>query len=323
MRKINLLIGFFLCFSLFFIFPKSIVIKASTPFPKGHIITDAMEDFKARIEEVTKGRIVIEIQMGTDSEEKVNEKCSQGIFDMQFTGGRALEVFAPEYFFINAPFVIKDYKHFYRVMNGPLGEKAKKLILEKGNMLTIGNIYRGYRQMTSNRPINGLADIKDLKLRLPVVPTWVKIWEALGAKAVPVPLPELYNSLKEGKADASEGDLTQISGYKLNEVQGYLIITNHLASFGWVHFYKPTFDKLTKNDQKLVLDLVKQACDAATDKLLKNEEKILKDLANAGMKVITLDEKAMQEIREKAAPAVEELFKTTWPVTTWKEVLAQ
>ena len=27
--------------------------------------------------------------------------------------------------------------------------------------------------------------------------------------------------------------------------------------------------------------------------------------------------------REKAEPAVEGLFKTEWPVTTWKEILAQ
>lgn len=321
--KKTIIISLCIFFLIFNISSKAIVIKASTPFPVGHIITDAMQDFKARIEAATKSQIVVEIQMGTDSEEKVNEKCSKGIFDMQFTGGRALEVFAPEYFFINAPFVIKDYKHFYRIMNGQLGEKAKASILQKGNMLTIGYIYRGYRQTTSNKPITTLADIKDLKLRLPVVPTWVKVWEALEAKPVTVPLPQLYQSLKDGTADASEGDLTQISGYKLNEVQGYLIITNHLASFGWVHFYKPTFDKLTKKNQNLILDAVKQACDAATEKLLKNEQNILKQLTEAGMKVIYLDEKILQQIREKAAPAVDELFKTTWPVTTWKEVLSQ
>jgi len=35
------------------------------------------------------------------------------------------------------------------------------------------------------------------------------------------------------------------------------------------------------------------------------------------------EKRALKTIRELAAPAVEELFKTTWPVTTWVEVLAQ
>ncbi|MCS7233803.1 MAG: TRAP transporter substrate-binding protein [Synergistetes bacterium] len=298
-------------------------IKAGTPFPKGHIITEAMENFKAIVEEQTKGKIKVELEIQKDSEEGVNEKCAKGEVDMQFTGGRALEVFAPQYFFMNAPFVLKDHEHFYRIMKGPIGEKAKAQILEKGNMYTLGYLYRGYRQMTSNKPILGLKDLEGLKLRLPVVPTWVKVWEALGTKPVQVPLPGLYQALKDGTAEASEGDLTQISGYKLYEVQKYLTITNHLVSFGWVHMYKPTFDKLSPEEQKLFNEAAEKACKAATEKLLANENKILKDLLENGMTVIYLDGKTMTQIREKAKPAVEELFKTTWPVTTWEEVLKQ
>ncbi len=298
-------------------------IKAATPFPKGHIITDAMENFKSIIEAETKGRIRIELQIAQDTEEGVNDKCAKGEVDMQFTGGRALEVFAPQYFFINAPFVLKDYEHFFRLMKGPIGEKAKAEILTKGKMYTLGYLYRGYRQMTSNKPILGLKDLEGLKLRLPVVPTWIKVWEALGTKPVPVPLTGLYQALKEGTAEASEGDLTQISGYKLYEVQKYLIITNHLVSFGWVHMYKPTFDRLTLSDQQLFRETVEKVCDQATKKLFENENNILKSLIENGMTVIYLDSKTMQQIREKAKPAVEELFKTTWPVTTWEEVLKQ
>ena len=318
------LILFFLLviFTLSFAQPK-VTIKAASPFPKGHIITEAMENFKNIVEEQTKGRILVELQIAQDTEEGVNDKCSKGIVDMQFTGGRALEVFAPQYFFMNAPFVLKDYEHFFRLMKGPIGEKAKKEILEKGNMYTFGYLYRGYRQMTSNKPILGLKDLEGLKLRLPVVPTWVKVWEALGTKPVTVPLTGLYQALKDGTAEASEGDLTQISGYKLYEVQSYLIITNHLVSFGWVHMYRPTFDKLSLDDQKLIKDTVEKVCDLATKKLLASENDILKLLLENGMKIIYLDAKTMKEIRERAKPAVEELFRTTWPVTTWDEVLAQ
>ncbi|MCX7846286.1 MAG: TRAP transporter substrate-binding protein [Dictyoglomaceae bacterium] len=301
----------------------NITIKAASPFPKGHIITEAMENFKAIVEEQTKGRIVVELEIAKDTEEGVNDKCSKGLVDMQFTGGRALEVFAGQYFFMNAPFVLKDYEHFFRLMRGPIGEKAKAQILEKGNMYTLGYLYRGYRQMTANKPILSLKDLEGLKLRLPVVPTWVKVWEALGTKPVTVPLTGLYAALKDGTAEASEGDLTQISGYKLYEVQKYLIITNHLVSFGWVHMYRPTFDKLSSADKKLVSETVEKVCDMATKKLLASENDILKLLLDNGMTVITLDSKTMAEIREKAKPAVEELFRTTWPVTTWEEVLKQ
>lgn len=299
------------------------VIKATSPFPEGHIITQAMIEFKDIVEKETKGRIKFELSIAKDTEEQANERCSKGEADMQFTGGRAIEVFAPHYFFINAPFVLKDYEHFFRIMKGSIGEKAKEQVLKNGNMYTLGYLYRGYRQMTSNKPILGLKDLEGLRLRLPVVPTWVKVWEALGTKPVTVPLTGLYQALKDGTAEASEGDLTQISGYKLYEVQKYLIITNHLVSFGWVHMYKPTFDRLSKADQELFVKTAEKVCDNATKKLLASENDILRLLMDNGMTVIYLDAKTMSQIREKAKPAVEELFKTTWPVTTWEEVLRQ
>lgn len=305
------------------VFSSQITLKASTPFQKGHVLADAMELFKNKIEVQSNGRITVELIIGQASEEDVNNQCSQGIIDLQFTGGRPVEVFAPEYFFVNAPFIIKDYEHFLRVWNGPLGEKAKAQVAEKGNMICLGTVYRGYRQFTSNRPIHGLQDLKDIKLRLPVVPTWVKIWEAIGAKPVTVPLPELYQALKEGRAEASEGDLTQISSFKLYEVQSYLTLTNHLCGVGWVTMNKTTYEKLSVQDQQLVRTILDEVCAWATQRIRDNESNIIAELEKNGMNVIVLDSAVLQQIREMAKPAIEELFKTTWPVTTWAEVLAQ
>ncbi|MFN3284014.1 MAG: TRAP transporter substrate-binding protein DctP, partial [Pseudothermotoga sp.] len=140
---------------------------------------------------------------------------------------------------------------------------------------------------------------------------------------VTVPLPELYQALKEGRAEASEGDLTQISSFKLYEVQSYLTLTNHLCGVGWVTMNKTTYEKLSMQDQQLVRTILDEVCAWATQRIRDNESNIITELEKNGMKVIVLDSAVLQQIREMAKPAIEELFKTTWPVTTWAEVLAQ
>ncbi len=140
---------------------------------------------------------------------------------------------------------------------------------------------------------------------------------------MPVPLTELYQALKEGRAEASEGDVTQISSFKLYEVQTYLIITNHQCGVGWITMNKTAYERLTPEERQLVHKIMDEVCTWATEKLRASEGDIIKFLQDKGMKVIKLDEAALKAIRELAAPAVEELFKTTWPVTTWAEVLAQ
>jgi tripartite ATP-independent transporter DctP family solute receptor len=299
---------------------EGVVLRAASPFKPGHILVDAAEKFKQLIEERTDGRIGVLVIAGSASEEDVNTQCAQGVVDIQLTGGRPLEVFSPQYFFFNAPYVIKDYEHFLRVWEGPIGEKAKDKVLADGHLVSLGTVFRGLRQTTSNKPLSSPADLLGLKLRLPVVETWIAVWKSLGTEPVPVPLPELYQALKTGRAEASEGDLTQIVSFKLAEVQSHLTITNHLVGVGWVMINSGSYERLAGADKKLVRSVMKEACAWATEKMKANESKLIEQLKSQGMTVSAPDAEA---IRLKAKPAVEELFKTCWPVTTWAEVLAQ
>jgi len=296
------------------------VIRMASPFKPGHILVQASEKFKELIEKQSRGKIEVQLNVGKESEEKVGVMCSEGKVEAQATGGEPLEVYAPQYFFFNTPYVMKNFDHLMRVWDGRLGDEARALVAKKGNMMYLGIVYRGLRQMTSNKPIYTPEDVSMLKLRLPGVPNWIAVWKEIGATPVPVPLTGLYDSLKVGKAEASEGDLPQISSFKLDEVQSHLTITNHMVQAGQVLINKGFFDGLSKKDQGLVLKTSKEAIDWANEKIKKGETKILIDLQKKGMQVVIPD---ADLFREKGEPAVEKLFKTEWPVTTWKEVLAQ
>jgi TRAP-type C4-dicarboxylate transport system substrate-binding protein len=295
-------------------------ISLSTAFKQGHILADFSLKFKEIVEQKSRGLIQVNVDAGTKTEEEVNILCSQGVVDMQATGGYPLQVFAPQYFFFNGPYVIKDYEHFLRVWNGSLGWEAKELIYNNGNMLSIGTVYRGLRQMTSNKPIDGPDSLVGLRLRLPSVPVWTTVWQALETSPVTVPLTGLYQALADGTAEASEGDLAQISSFKLYEVQSHLSITNHLVAIGWITFNKDAFQRFNLLEQVLILYATKVASDWATAKTRADESVLMQQLIDNGMNVVTPDADA---IREKAKPAVEALFQTEWPVTTWEEVLAE
>lgn len=297
-----------------------VILKVGSAFKTGHILTDTAEKFKELIEVESKGKISVQIEAGVDTEDNVNIRCSKRELDIQVTGGPPLQVFASEYFFFNAPYVIKDYDHFLKVWNGPLGDQAKALVLENGNMRSIGTVFRGYRQMTSNKPISGINDLDGLKLRLPAVPTWVRVWKALGTNTVEVPLTELYSALENGIADASEGDLTQIQSFDLNKVQTHIDMTNHLCAIGWVTINNTTYEELSGNHKKLIEECMAEATQWATQKTKDSDDERLQQLKDAGMIVHYPDADAL---RNAAKPAIEDLFKIEWPVTTWEEVLAQ
>jgi tripartite ATP-independent transporter DctP family solute receptor len=297
---------------------KKTTIRIGSPF-KGGIVVEAAEKFKELVEKGSGGRIDVQIDAGTKSEEVINKMNRAGELEMQSNGTMFLQDYAPPYYFFTAPYVMKDFDHYMRVWNAKLG-KAAQAQLEKNDLKYLGTVYRGLRQMTTKKPVYTPADVYGLKLRLPNIPTWMAVWKAIGADPVGVPLPELYSSLKTGKAEASEGDLPQIQSFKLNEVQSHLIITNHLVQTAGLLIHKPFFDKLSKADQDLIVKAGKEAEEWANNKIKTGESAILVDLQRKGMQVIIPD---ANSFRAKAKPAVDELFKTQWSVTTWAEVLAQ
>jgi tripartite ATP-independent transporter DctP family solute receptor len=297
-----------------------VTIRIGSPFKPGHILVDAADKFKALVEERSGGRIAVAIDAGAKSEEEINKLNSAGALEMQSNGTMFVQVYAPRYYFLSVPYVMKDMDHVVRVWNGKLGQEARAEMEKNGNLTFLGIIDRGQRQTTAKKPIYTPADVHNLKLRLPVLPTWVAVWKAIGADPVPLPLPELYSGLKSGKADASEGDVSQITSFKLDEVQTHLVMTNHYPTWGGMLIHKPFFDRLSKADQALVTKAAKEACDFANARMKATEFSYVLELQRKGMQVVIPD---ADSFRAKAKPAIEELFKTQWTVTTWAEVLAQ
>jgi TRAP-type C4-dicarboxylate transport system substrate-binding protein len=296
------------------------VIRIGSPFKAGHILVDAAEKFKEIVEARSGGRIAVTIDAGTKAEIDINKMNSAGTLEMQSNGTNFLELYAPPYYFFTGPYVMKDFDHYMRAWNGPLGQKARAEMEKNGNLKYLGTIYRGQRWTTAVKPVYTPADVYKVKLRLPPIPSWMAVWKAIGADPVAVPLPELYASLKTGKAEASEGDLPQVASFKLNEVQTHLVMTNHLVQTGGMLVNKGFFDRLPKADQDLVVQAGKEACDWANAKMKSGEGAYLIELQRKGMQVVVPD---ADSFRAKAKPAVDELFRTQWSVTTWAEVLAQ
>ena len=298
---------------------KKTTIRIGSPFKSGTIVVDAAEKFKELVEKGSGDRIEVKIDAGTKTEIDINKMNRNGEIEMQSNGTAFLEYYAPPYYFFTGPYVMKDFDHCMRAWNGKLGQQARAQ-LEKNDLKYLATIYRGLRQTTANKPLYTPADVYNLKLRLPPIPSWMAVWKAIGADPVALSLPELYPGLKSGKAESSEGDLPQIAGFKLYEVQSHLIITNHLVQTAGILINKPFFDKLSKADQDLIVKAGKEAEEWANNKIKTGEAAILVDLQRKGMQVVIPD---ADSFRAKAKPAVDELFKTQWSVTTWAEVLAQ
>jgi TRAP-type C4-dicarboxylate transport system substrate-binding protein len=325
-RRFGLLVG--LMFAAFSIAEASaapkVTVRIATPFATGHILADTALKFKEVLEAGPSNHFTAVVSISVLNEQTINPQmtacsASSRVADIMLTGGQPIQDWAPAYFFFNGPYVIEDYAHFQRVWASDLGDEARDLIGQNGNLSSLGTVYRGFRQFTSNAPINGPADFVGLDLRLPPTPDWVAVWSSLGVNPVTIPLNGIYAALRDGVADASEGDLTQIQSLRLYEVQTHLTLTSHLVGFGLALANDCFLAGLSEGDVEKVEEAMNVAVAWGTQQMQSREASLLAQLQAEGMTVVTPDAAA---IRAAAEPAINQLFTQKWTVTTWQEVLS-
>jgi tripartite ATP-independent transporter DctP family solute receptor len=181
-------------------------------------------------------------------------------------------------------------------MDGELGGHIRKNI-EKVNLVPFDTVWdNGYRQITSStHPIRTPEDLKNFKIRVPVVPLWVSMFKALGAAPVSLPLSEAYQALQTKVADGQENPLALIESAKFYEVQKYCSLTNHSWDGFWFVANGRVWKTLPKDVQQIVSKHINAAALKQRDDIKKANLDLQKQLESKGLTFNTVDSAPFQK----------------------------
>ncbi len=283
----------------------------------------AAQRFCDDVYEASNGRLKINLftnsALGSEKESYIAVAGNE--LDFTIAGCLGLDMYAPAYSFLSAPFLFKDMDHIRAVMESELGEGMKEDFLED-NIRTVSIGWRAPRVMSSDRPVHTPEDLTGLKMRVSEMSSWVSIWgpDTLGATAITVALGELYSALQTGVAEASEGPYEQLATYKFYEVQDYVINTNHVYEWVGMFMSDKAYQSLPEDLQQIIDEYAEvdfaQYCTELSEEL---SDSFLKELTDNGMTVIDPDCEAFQT---KALDSYDKWFEETWTVTSFDEVMS-
>ncbi len=272
------------------------------------------EEVKAR----TDGRIEVEVYPNESLGKEMDliNGMQLGTADMTITG-ESLQNWAPMAALLAVPYAYKSLEHMDAVAGGELGDKIEAQIIEKAQVRPIAYFARGPRDLTSNRPIKTPDDLNGLKMRVPNVPLFVEVWKALGAQPTPMAFSEVFTSLQNGTIDAQENPLALIKSANFNEVQSYVNKTEHVRSWIYLTISELTWNKLSEEDQKAVMDAAAAAQAYERELFLADEKQLVGELQDKGMTFVEVDGAAFQakakdavlaNVSDEIKPYVEQLF---------------
>jgi TRAP-type transport system periplasmic protein len=199
----------------------------------------------------------------------------------------------------DTPFLIANVKEADTLLDGPIGDKVRNKLQDKG---LVGLVYweNGFRNLTnSKRAITKMEDMQGIKLRVMQNNVFLNSFQTLGANAIPLAFSELFSALETKTVDGQENPFNTILSSKFYEVQKYMTVTNHVYSPWIVTASKKWWDQLSKDEQKVLMDAAKTSRDFERKDTRDEAAKAMGDLKAKGMQINELSPAEATRMRDK------------------------
>lgn len=304
-----------ICFSIFAfaanLHAAEYKIRVANPVAADHSWGRAAVFFKQEVEKNSNGKIAVQV-VHAGSLGKVGETLEMlkaGSLETTVGGVANFQSAVPELGITVLPYLWKDIKRQFEVLNGPAGKEIEKRMLAAG-FYSLGFWDNGFRNISNNRkPIHSPDDLKDLKIRTLPTPVHTAFFKACGAVPTPMDFAQLFPALKSGVVDAQENPPSITYTSKLYEVQKYYSLTGHFNEVGAFIMSRNFYSKLPTDLQAVVDDAARKTMAWQWAENEKDNLKYLEELKKAGMQVNTLSDEELARFRKIARDLYPEAVK--------------
>ena len=260
--------------------------KYANNLPVTHPMNIRANEMAAAIQKETSGRVEIKIfpssQLGSDTD--MLSQVRLGGVEFFTLSGLILSTLVPAASITGIGFAFSNYADVWKALDGELGAYVRAQIA-KANLVAMDKIWdNGFRQITSStKPIRTAADLKGFKIRVPVSPLWTSMFKAFDSAPASINFNEVYSALQTKVVDGQENPLAIIATAKLNEVQKYCSLTNHMWDGFWFLANKRAWERLPENLRAIVAKNINAAGMNERADVAAMNAGLQKDLTEKGM----------------------------------------
>ncbi len=263
--------------------------------------------FADLVEEKTNGRIKILIQHSgvRGNESQVISQLKYGGVDFARISISELTNEIKALNVLQLPYLYENSEHMWKVLDGKIGNYFLDVVSEY-EMIGLSWYDAGARNFyTKDRPIQKLEDFEGLKIRVQESDMIASMVEYLGGEPVKKPYSEVYSLLEKSEVDGAENNWPSYESMQHYEVAGYYTLDEHIRIPELQICSKHTWNKLSSEDQEIILECAKESS-FYQRKLWKEQETKSSELAvDAGAEVVHLSTVEKKKFRKAVEPLYE------------------
>ena len=269
---------------------------------------EAIKLFKTKIEEASGGAIAVNVYengtLGTEAENVTQLSTGEiecAILSTLYSGNILAQWDATAIPFLFQS--MEDVEAFWY----QYWDEIQELSIATANIRMIDLLTRGSRCLTADYEISEPAQLKGFKLRLPETTSWLTVWKSLGANCTAINWNETYTALQNGVVDGQENPAATAYNANIQEVNSYMMKTNHVYQYFYWCFNEDFWQSLPQNYRDLIQSAADECSDYCAQIAKEKTASYEQELQEGGMTIVDVDFAAWQRasipgIRQAAAP---------------------
>ena len=293
--------------------------KASDVHPPGYPTVVAVENLGKKLEQATSGRLGVQMyaSMQLGGEKEAIEQAQVGAIQLARVSVGAIGPVIDDLNVLNLPFLFRDTAHMAKVIDGPIGQELldKVTANDKAGLVGLCWMDAGARSFYNTKhPINAIADLKGLKLRVIGNPMFIDMVNALGGNGVAMGYDQVFSALQTGVIDGAENNPPSFVFDNHYQAAKYYTLTEHLIVPEIVVFSRKSWDTLSKDDQALLQQSAREAQAEERALWTAYQTQAMDKARTAGVQIVeNIDKKPFQDavkpVWDKYAPRFAEPIK--------------
>lgn len=188
-------------------------------------------------------------------------------------------------------FAWPNYDALWKAIDGDLGKFIRELARDRSGLLIMDTVWDfGFRQVTTTaKEVKTAGDMAGLRLRTPVEPDFVALFQGLKASPIAMSLPDVYRGFSSGDLDGQEGLLALVVAAGFQTVQRFCALTNHVWDGNWVCVNPGQWRRLPDDLKTVVANALNDAGKRHRKDIVDNDAKAITVLTDAKIKINQID----------------------------------
>ena len=266
--------------------------------PLNTIAGQMAKAFKEKVEELSDGTIIIDVQhsavLGSENEVLESMLEDSGMIDMARISAFALTTYGGEKSkLLSLPYTFASREHFWNFATSDLADEFLLEPYENGSNVR-GLFYgeEGFRHFFSTEPLEGIGDLDGMNIRVSEDPVMKRLVECLGANPKEVPFGELYTALSRAEVNAAEQPLSNYQSNAFDEVAGNVILDGHTLGAIQVIIADSAWQKLTEEQQEILMQAGAYASEMNHTISAQMEAEVMTELKEDGCTIVEVSDNA-------------------------------